>query len=59
MPAAILFNEEVFAFIMEYGSQYIKLRKHWKYEYEVIFVYDHGFDDSWNIIKKIKLPKLD
>lgn len=32
----IVFNEEVFAFIMEYGSQYIKLRKHWKYEYEVI-----------------------
>lgn len=32
----IVFNEEVFAFVMEYGSQYIKLRKHWGYEYEVI-----------------------
>jgi len=32
----IVFNEEIFAFVMEYGSQYIKLRKHWGYEYEVI-----------------------
>jgi uncharacterized phage protein (TIGR01671 family) len=32
----IIFSEEVFAFVMEYGSQYIKLRKHWGYEYEVI-----------------------
>jgi uncharacterized phage protein (TIGR01671 family) len=32
----IVFSEEVFAFVMEYGSQYIKLRKHWGYEYEVI-----------------------
>ena len=32
----IVFSEEVFAFVMEYGSQYIKLRKHWGYEYEVV-----------------------
>lgn len=32
----IVFNEEVFAFVMKYGSSYIKLRKHWGYEYEVI-----------------------
>lgn len=32
----IIFTEEVNAFVMEYGSQYIKLRKHWGYEYEVI-----------------------
>jgi uncharacterized phage protein (TIGR01671 family) len=32
----IVFSEEVFAFVMEYGSSYIKLRKHWGYEYEVI-----------------------
>jgi uncharacterized phage protein (TIGR01671 family) len=32
----IVFSKEVFAFVMEYGSQYIKLRKHWGYEYEVI-----------------------
>lgn len=32
----IIFTEEVNAFVMEYGSQYIKLRKHWSYEYEVI-----------------------
>jgi uncharacterized phage protein (TIGR01671 family) len=32
----IVFSKEVFAFVMEYGNQYIKLRKHWGYEYEVI-----------------------
>lgn len=32
----IVFSEEVFAFVMDYGSSYIKLRKHWGYEYEVI-----------------------
>jgi uncharacterized phage protein (TIGR01671 family) len=32
----IVFNEEVFAFVMDYGSSYIKLRKHWNYIYEVI-----------------------
>ena len=32
----IIFTEEVNAFVMEYGSSYIKLRKHWGYEYEVI-----------------------
>ncbi len=32
----IIFTEEVNAFVMEYGSSYIKLRKHWCYEYEVI-----------------------
>lgn len=32
----IIFTEEVNAFVMEYGSTYIKLRKHWGYEYEVI-----------------------
>ena len=32
----IVFNEEVFAFVMKYGSSYIKLRKHWNYIYEVI-----------------------
>lgn len=32
----IIFSEEVFAFVMEYGNSYIKLRKHWGYEYEVI-----------------------
>lgn len=32
----IIFNEEVFAFVMKYGSSYIKLRNHWGYEYEVI-----------------------
>jgi len=32
----IIFTEEVNAFVMEYGSGYIKLRKHWGYEYEVI-----------------------
>jgi len=32
----IVFTEEVNAFVMEYGSSYIKLRKHWNYEYEVI-----------------------
>lgn len=32
----VIFTEEVNAFVMEYGSQYIKLRKHWSYEYEVI-----------------------
>lgn len=32
----IIFTEEVNAFVLEYGSSYIKLRKHWGYEYEVI-----------------------
>lgn len=32
----IVFSEEVFAYVMKYGSSYIKLRKHWDYEYEVI-----------------------
>lgn len=32
----VIFTEEVNAFVMEYGSSYIKLRKHWNYEYEVI-----------------------
>ena len=32
----IIFMEEVNAFVMDYGSSYIKLRKHWGYEYEVI-----------------------
>ena len=32
----VVFTEEVNAFVMEYGSSYIKLRKHWGYEYEVI-----------------------
>lgn len=32
----IVFSEEVFAYVMKYGSSYIKLRKHWGYEYEVI-----------------------
>ena len=32
----IVFTEEVNAFVMEYGSSYIKLRKHWNYIYEVI-----------------------
>lgn len=32
----VVFNQEVFAFVMKYGSSYIKLRKHWGYEYEVI-----------------------
>ena len=32
----IVFNQEVFAFVMKYGSSYIKLRKHWNYIYEVI-----------------------
>jgi len=32
----IIFTEKVNAFVMDYGSSYIKLRKHWGYEYEVI-----------------------
>ena len=32
----IVFNDEVFAFVMKYGSSYIKLRKHWNYTYEII-----------------------
>lgn len=32
----IIFTEEVNAFVMDYGSSYIKLRKHLGYEYEVI-----------------------
>lgn len=32
----IIFNNEVFAFVMNHGNSYIKLRKHWNYIYEVI-----------------------
>ena len=32
----IVFTPDINAFVMEEGSQYIKLRKHWSYEYEVI-----------------------
>ena len=32
----VVFSEEVFAFVLKYGSSYIKFRKHWNYEYEVI-----------------------
>jgi uncharacterized phage protein (TIGR01671 family) len=32
----IVFNDNTFAFVMKYGSSYIKLREHWNYEYEVI-----------------------
>ena len=32
----IVFNNKVFAFVLKYGSSYIKLRKHWNYTYEVI-----------------------
>ena len=32
----IIFTEEINAFVMECGISYIKLRKHWDYEYEVI-----------------------
>lgn len=32
----IIFTEEINAFVMDYGSSYIKLRKHRGYEYEVI-----------------------
>lgn len=32
----IVFTEKINAFVMEDGSSYIKLRKHWGYEYEVI-----------------------
>jgi uncharacterized phage protein (TIGR01671 family) len=32
----IIFTDEVFAFVMKYGSSYIKLRKHWNYIYEVV-----------------------
>jgi len=32
----IIFTEEINAFVMDYGSSYIKLRKHWGYEYEVV-----------------------
>ena len=32
----VIFTEEVNAFVMDYGSSYIKLRKHWGYEYEII-----------------------
>lgn len=38
----IVFSDEVFAYVMKYGSSYIKLRKHWGYEYEVIGnIYDN------------------
>lgn len=32
----IVFNNEVFAFVMNYPNSYIKLRKHWNYIYEVV-----------------------
>ena len=32
----IIFTEEINAFVMKDNSSYIKLRKHWGYEYEVI-----------------------
>lgn len=32
----IVFNDEVFAFVMNYQNSYIKLRKHWNYIYEVV-----------------------
>ena len=32
----IVFSDEVFAFVMKYGTSYIKLRKHWGYEYEIV-----------------------
>ncbi len=32
----IIFTEEINAFVMQNQSSYIKLRKHWNYEYEVI-----------------------
>ena len=32
----IIFTEEINAFVMKDNSGYIKLRKHWGYEYEVI-----------------------
>ena len=32
----IIFTEEINAFVMKDNSCYIKLRKHWGYEYEVI-----------------------
>jgi len=32
----IVFSDEICAYVMEYGSSYIKLRKHWNYIYEVI-----------------------
>ena len=32
----IVFSKEVFAFVIDYGSSYIKLRKHWNYIYEII-----------------------
>ena len=32
----IVFSEDVFSYVMKYGSSYIKLRKNLGYEYEVI-----------------------
>jgi uncharacterized phage protein (TIGR01671 family) len=32
----IIFTDEINAFVMDYVGSYIKLRKHWNYEYEVI-----------------------
>ena len=32
----IIFTNEINAFVMKYGNDYIKLRKHWNYEYEVL-----------------------
>lgn len=46
----VVFSEEVFAFIMNYGSSYIKLRKHWNYIYEVkgnIYENPELLNSSW------------
>ena len=32
----IIFTNEINAFVMKDGNGYIKLRKHWNYEYEVL-----------------------
>ena len=32
----IIFTNEINAFVMKYGNDYIKLRKHWNYDYEVL-----------------------
>ena len=32
----IIFSNEIFAFVMDYSNSYIKLRKHWNYNYQVI-----------------------